>query len=235
MNLTGFYNCFVFFLLFFLFAGCLDQGNKAATNSAINTEGIEEGEIKSTWAECGLKDKLDYNVFNAAYTGYSRISGSNKNDTLIIVDYSLPSTDKRFYVIDLKNKKLLHHTLVAHGRNSGNNRAGSFSNKPGSKASSLGFYKTAETYYGKHGYSLRLDGLEKGINHNARKRAIVIHGAGYVSHQFIKKHGRLGRSWGCPALPDNLSEQIIKTIAKGKILFVYGKDENYRKESLFFE
>ena len=138
------------------------------------------------------------------------------------------------YVIDLDSKSLLFHSLVAHGQKTGGNKAYHFSNKSESHKSSLGFFKTAETYSGKHGYSLRLDGLEKGINDHARTRAIVIHGADYVSQKFIQKYGRLGRSWGCPALPVEVSKKIIETISGGTCLFVFGKDSKYKTKSKYF-
>jgi hypothetical protein len=120
---------------------------------------------------------------------------------------------------------------VAHGKNSGENIADSFSNDSKSLKSCLGFFLTAETYTGKHGYSLKLDGLEPGINDNARQRAIVIHGADYVSASFAQQHGRLGRSWGCPALPTDRSKEIIDKISQGSCLFIYGNDPKYLKNS----
>lgn len=171
--------------------------------------------------DCGLKGKLDFKAFE---TAMERIKGNKavkNNSLLVIIDFSLPSTQERFYVIDLKNKKLLYHTLVAHGKNTGENMAKHFSNENGSKKSSLGLFVTAETYTGKHGFSLKLDGLDKGINDNARERLIVIHGADYVTPEFAKQQGRLGRSWGCPALPPTLTKEIINTIKGGYPLFAY--------------
>jgi hypothetical protein len=136
-------------------------------------------------------------------------------------------------VIDLHDKKLIYKCLVAHGRNSGENTADSYSNEQESLKSSLGFYITKETYTGKNGYSLRLEGLEKGINDNAMAREIVIHGADYVSEEFIKKNGRLGRSWGCPALPAGLSKEIIDKISNGSCLFIYADDKFYKENSIF--
>jgi hypothetical protein len=123
---------------------------------------------------------------------------------------------------------------VAHGENSGKNYATSFSNNPDSHQSSLGYYLTGKPYIGRHGYSLLLDGLEKGINDNARNRAVVIHGAAYVSQQFIKINGRLGRSFGCPALPEETVSAIINTIQEKSLLFIYSSDRNYSKNSSFF-
>ena len=152
-------------------------------------------------------------------------------DILTIIDFSKPSTEKRFYVIDVNGGQILFSSLTAHGQNTGENLANNFSNQPESHQSSLGFFRTAETYYGSKGFSLRLDGLEKGINNNARARAIVIHGAPYVSNDFIQAHGRLGRSYGCPALPTQLTTPIINKIKGGSILYIYADNAQYRLQS----
>lgn len=141
--------------------------------------------------------------------------------TLTVIDYQLPSSKRRLWVLDLHTQKILHHEYVTHGQNTGMNYAKSFSNTQNSKQSSLGVFKTLETYTGKHGYSLRLQGLQKGINDNAFKRAIVMHGADYVSDAFLKKHGRLGRSWGCPALDPKVSKRVIDTLKGGTYIFSY--------------
>lgn len=187
-------------------------------------------EINEIYSEAELESVLDYDVFKMAMTGFSKIS-PKKDSVISIINFALPSTNQRFYVIDLKNRKLLQHTYTSHGVNTGENIAESFSNKNGSRQSSLGFYKTAETYEGKHGVSLRLDGLERGFNDQARKRFIVIHSADYVTNEFIQENGRLGRSWGCPALPPDLTQNIIETIKEGTVLFIYGKDEDYLTKS----
>ena len=187
-------------------------------------------EIQQLYSDAELEAVLNYDVFKMAMTGYSKIS-PEKDNILAIIDFGLPSTDQRFYVIDLKNKNLLYYTYTSHGVNTGEDMALAFSNKEGSRQSSLGFYKTAETYEGKHGRSLKLDGLERGFNHRARKRYIVIHSANYVTDEFIQENGRLGRSWGCPALPPDLTQDIIETIKEGTVLFIYGDDEEYLKKS----
>ncbi|UJP64695.1 murein L,D-transpeptidase catalytic domain family protein [Mongoliitalea daihaiensis] len=146
---------------------------------------------------------------------------------LAVIDFSLPSTEKRLWIIDMEEGKLIHHGYVAHGRNSGELKAERFSNQNSSYMSSLGFYRTAETYQGKHGYSLRLDGLEQGFNDRARERAIVIHGAAYASEDFIRQTGRLGRSLGCPALPPSESAFLINHLKEGALLFIYAEDEHY--------
>lgn len=169
-------------------------------------------------------------AFEQALTGLAQLKDKahlKRAHILTLIDFSKPSTQQRLFVIDLLHGKILHSSLVAHGRNSGENMAVSFSNTPESYRSSLGFYVTAETYQGKHGYSLRLDGQEKGINDKARDRAIVIHGADYVSEAFASAHGRLGRSQGCPALPRDATEQIINTIKGGSLLYIYAPSKEY--------
>ena len=161
--------------------------------------------------------------FTKALKGFYLLKeqGLVKKDILTIIDFSLSSNTKRLWVIDLKTNTILYNSLVAHGRNTGNEFANSFSNAAESFKSSLGFYATAEIYSGKHGKSLRLDGLEKGVNSNARSRAVVIHGANYVSDAFIKNNHRLGRSLGCPAIPEELTNEIINTIKDKSCLFIY--------------
>lgn len=180
--------------------------------------------------------ELNFEAFNQAFGGYNMLRRKNimNNDLILtIIDYSKSSNDERFFVIDIGERKILYKSLVAHGRNSGINYAKSFSNNKCSYMSSIGFFLTDETYYGKHGFSLRLDGLEKNINDNARERAIVIHSAGYVNEEFIKEYGRLGRSHGCPALPCHNYEKIINTIKDKSCLFIYYPDKKYTEESEF--
>ena len=190
--------------------------------------------IEKLYEEISLKGKLKFEAFEMAMNGYQNMSFRNK-DIISVIDFSLPSTDKRMVVIDLKNKKVLFHTIVSHGRNSGEKYATSFSNRHGSYQSSLGFYKTANTYQGGNGYSLVLDGLEKGINDQAKPRAVVIHGAAYSSQAVIDATGRLGRSYGCPALPRELNTPIINTIKDGTMLFIYADNKEYLAQTKVFK
>ena len=169
-------------------------------------------------------------VFNYAMSGYEMLkeAGRITNDQVIsIVDFSRSSSEKRLFIIDLKSVRVLFNTYVAHGMNSGQEYARQFSNQPESNRSSLGFYATAATYRGKHGQSLQLVGLEKGINDQAFNRSIVVHGASYVSEAMIRAKGFIGRSHGCPAVPEQLSKPIIEQIKNGSLLFIYGPDPLY--------
>jgi hypothetical protein len=177
---------------------------------------------------------LNRKAFEMAQQGYEKLreQGALLNDNIIsIIDFSLPSTEKRLYVVDLKNYQVLYKTYVAHGKNSGTVMANSFSNKPSSNKSSLGFYKTLGTYIGKHGYSLKLQGLEKGINDNAYQRAIVMHGADYVDPRYIPRLGYIGRSQGCPAVASREATPIINTIKDGSCLFIYSPNTTYQQRS----
>lgn len=173
-------------------------------------------------------------VLDMALKGFDKLASEGKignTDKITIVDFSQPSNQKRLYVIDLNKRKLLFQSLVAHGRGTGELWAKSFSNLPSSYKSSPGFYVTEETYRGHNGYSLRLDGLEPGINDNARDRSIVMHGAPYASESTIRSLGFLGRSEGCPALPLSMYKPIINTIKDGTCLFIYTPDESYLSHS----
>jgi len=174
------------------------------------------------------------NLLEMAVNGYHKLVNNKQIEqgkTLTIVDFSLPSSEKRMWIIDVESGIILHNSVVSHGRNSGNLMAEKFSNTDSSYMSSLGFYVTGETYFGKHGYSLRLDGVEKGFNDRARDRAIVIHGAEYANENFITSTGRLGRSLGCPALPVDTSKEIIDMIKDKTCLFIFGKDDDYIAKS----
>ena len=180
--------------------------------------------------EMALEGTIDYTVFERAIAGYNRMGSFDKN-ILTVIDFTKPSTEKRLFVIDLKLKKVLFISYVAHGRNSGEKYATSFSNQEGSFKSSLGFYQTENTYYGKNGYSLVLNGLERGINDKAKERAIVVHGAAYADPSVVSRGGRLGRSFGCPAVPQKLSRPIIDAIKGGSVMYIYAATPEYLAQS----
>ncbi len=178
-------------------------------------------------------NELSFEVFKFAYKGYIQLEKDKVLDNskyLTVIDFSKSSKEQRLFIIDTENQQLIHKSLVAHGRNSGLEFAKKFSNKVNSHQSSLGFYKTAETYSGKHGFSLRLDGLEYS-NNNARKRAIVIHAADYADKKFVERQGRLGRSYGCPSLPKEGYFTVIEKIKKGSCLFIYYPKKTYLAKS----
>ncbi|MBK0402828.1 murein L,D-transpeptidase catalytic domain family protein [Adhaeribacter sp. BT258] len=197
--------------------------------------------INNTYTGLHLQQAgLDYEVFRKALIGYYNLKRNNqphtvKKSVLSIIDFNKASSENRLWIIDLKSKKLLYKTLVAHGKNSGENFARRFSNVPQSEQSSLGFYITRQTYFGKHGLSLKIDGIDKGFNTNAMQRAIVIHGASYVSKSFVAQHGRLGRSQGCPALPVAQTKEIIQTIKDNSAIFIAGPEPKYDSPYLALE
>lgn len=173
-------------------------------------------------------------VLSYGVKGYLKLSEEGlvpDGKPLTVIDFTLPSSEKRMWIIDMSNGNIVHFGYVSHGRNSGDLMANKFSNTSSSYMSSLGFYLTAETYQGKHGYSLRLDGLEKGFNDKARDRAIVIHGADYAKEEFISQTGRLGRSLGCPAIPAEIAHDLIDIIKENSLLFIFGNDEQYLSNS----
>ena len=154
---------------------------------------------------------------------------------LAVIDYSLPSTTPRLWVFDMEKKTLLFREVVAHGQGTGENMARNFSNRDGSHQTSLGLFKTAGTYQGGNGYSLRMQGLEPGTNDAAMARAIVMHGAPYVNMQNARKQGRLGRSWGCPAVRPEVARQVIDSLKNGQMIFSYYPDTNWLAKSPFLD
>ena len=189
-------------------------------------------DVKSVYDSLNIKDKIDYSIFQKAYLGYIQIQNKNPG-VLIIIDYTKPSNEERFYVLDLNKKKLVYSTRVAHSKNSGLEIPLEFSDDPNSYQSSLGFFVTLGEYNGAYGYSLRLKGLEENINANAEDRAIVIHGGDIVEDEYIKKFGFAGRSLGCPVLPHSLTRPVIDFIKHGRVLFIYGNDEEYINDSVY--
>lgn len=188
-------------------------------------------------AKVSVYDSLKLNVMGLSHQAYQYAmqgfdylvkTGKISNNKIIsIADFSQTSNKKRFFVIDLNDYKVVFNTYVAHGVNSGKAYAQQFSNRAESFQSSPGFYETRDTYNGKNGYSMHLQGLEKGINDNADSRAIVMHGADYVNENLIHTQGYIGRSWGCPAVPEKLNRPIINKIKNGTCLFIYSPDKNY--------
>jgi hypothetical protein len=173
---------------------------------------------------------LNEEAFEYAYVGYQRLRKRrllHKATILSVCDFSQASSEERMYVIDILNKKLLYRTYVAHGINSGKEYANSFSNRQNSHKSSLGFYITRQSYYGDNGLSLRIKGMDRGFNDMARRRNIVIHGAPYVSTRILKKYGIMGTTFGCPAIPDDMSSKIIPVIKKGTCFFIYYPSQRY--------
>lgn len=212
-------------------------------DTAVISENFTETGIAKTASASDLlytsldftENRLNKNVFDKAFAGFENLKKAGKlnpdSHLLTICDFSLSSNTKRLWVIDMKEQKVLFNSLVAHGKNTGEEFAEHFSNTESSYQSSLGFYITETTYNGDNGFSLRLHGMDKGFNDNALQRAIVMHGADYVSDDFAKQHKRVGRSWGCPAVPRNLAEPIINTIKENNVLFIYYPDETYLKSS----
>lgn len=166
-------------------------------------------------------------------TACAAASGMGAAERLAVIDYSRPSTEPRLWVFDLAQRKLMFEELVAHGKNTGDNHARKFSNKLNSLATSIGLFRTLETYHGSNGYSLRMDGLDPGFNDNARDRAIVIHGAPYVSKDFANSHGRIGRSWGCPAVRAAIAHKLIDVLKGGQFVFSYYPDTRWLESSPF--
>lgn len=206
-----------------------DEKNEIEISNKDKNEAEEKEELYSALhlSEYGLT----YNVLQLALKGHQKLKDEGRlanPDILTIVDFSQTSKNKRLYVIDMVNKEVLFNTLVSHGRNTGDEFAQNFSNENGSHKSSLGFYVTKNNNMGSTvGYSLILEGIEKGFNDNAAMRQIIMHGADYATESFIDRTGRLGRSYGCPAVPPELIEPVVEVIENGTCLFIYYPDEHY--------
>lgn len=225
----------VFFSCILKNAGSFAQitgGNSYKPNWYINKEAKNPADIFDS-LHLG-KLGLGRVIFDYAMLGYRNFKAKGmlgKNDILSIIDFSQPSSKKRLYVVDMKNCRLLFHTYAAHGRNSGTVNTLYFSNEPESFKSSVGFYLTADTYTGKHGYSLRLKGYEAGFNDKAEERDIVMHSADYVNEALIKQQGYIGRSLGCPALAPEIYKAVIQKIQNKSCLFMYGNSGQYIENS----
>ena len=235
---------FIFVIhLLFVFAR-VKPASSMSRNATVNAVGKNVNTITDRPASIdqpGIYDSLKLGAmglsrqaFDYAVKGFNYLIAKGKiaNSNIIsIADFSVPSSKKRLFIIDLKNYKILFNTYVAHGQNSGREYANNFSNSPESLQSSPGFYVTKETYVGSKGYSLRLEGEEQGINDNALNRGIVMHAAPYVNESLAKGRGFIGRSWGCPAVAPELSQSIINKIKNGTCLFLYTPNKNYISSS----
>ncbi|RDI46595.1 murein L,D-transpeptidase catalytic domain family protein [Aquicella lusitana] len=209
-----------------LFSGGVN-GEQPGTNSWV------EREIQILKSQAG---NIDTKVLRLSLIAYSKAKQKGITDNkqvLTVIDYSKPSTEKRLWVFDLKRGRTLFNTLVSHGKNSGGVASSSFSNSPGSLKSSIGVFVTDEPYIGKNGYSLRLRGLERGVNDNAYRRSVVIHGAWYATPDTLKRYGQIGRSWGCPAVSQDLAKPLINTIKENTLIFAYYPDRNWLSHSRF--
>ena len=225
-------------------AGPVTQSLAGSTGSELRTPNVAsspaaifDGKLRATYESLGAEHQgLKFETFAKAMTGYLNLREAGRladdKQLLTVVDFDLPSIRKRLWVFDLATNQTKFHTLVAHGHNSGENEATNFSNTDQSNMSSLGFYATGSEYEGKHGHSLRLEGLDEGFNTNAAARSVVMHGADYVSEDFIKQNGRLGRSLGCPALPMELKDAIIEAVNGGTCLFINKSNAGYNSKYL---
>ncbi|MDI9320807.1 MAG: murein L,D-transpeptidase catalytic domain family protein [Phycisphaerales bacterium] len=234
MNIFSFISkrfCSTFLVLQFMAVSVWADNNNGLTNPS-SSEHISSVYEKINFCRSG---KLNPIVFEYAYKGYLNLKAAGKltndKDLLSVCDYSLSANVYRFWIIDLSKNKVLFNTYVAHGQGTGEEFARSFSNIQDSHQSSLGFYVTSSTYIGDHGLSLYLHGMDQQYNSAAYERDIVVHGADYVSHQFIQENQRLGRSWGCPAVPDSLASEIIQMIKDGTCLFIYYPHKKYLASS----
>lgn len=202
----------------------------AGVATSVYEDVAEEVRCAAMYSDMHLEGVVNWQAFKLAVQGYHAIT-ERRRKVLTLIDFTLPSTEERMFVFDMEQRQLLFTSLVAHGKNSGEMYATSFSNVVGSYKSSLGFYLTADTYQGKNGYSLILDGLEQGVNDRARERAIVVHGASYANPSVVRQGGRLGRSLGCPAVPTDVSKSIINAIKGGSVLFIYADNAEYLAKS----
>lgn len=229
----------LFIVALLILANCVSDalphpGNDVTPSSSLSDETEFNEHAKKLYNSIG-ESTLSYNAFLLALKGYYFLKAENKianAEVITVIDFSRSANENRFYLIDILNAKLLLKTLVAHGRNTGEIYAKSFSNQPNSYKSSLGLFVTGETYTGAHGLSMRLDGTERSINDNARNRDIVVHAAEYVDPAFISSYGRIGRSLGCPALPAEYVKTVIEKIKNGSCFFAYYPDQQYLQKTV---
>jgi hypothetical protein len=216
-----------------LVAGVLVAPNTLAANANRRSGDAAKADLSAGYAEIGALERSVLDLALGAASCAVRSGAVAAPKTLTVIDYSKPSSQERLWVFDLTTRELLYEELVAHGQGTGANVATKFSNTNESHQTSLGLFVTDTTYVGKNGYSLRLDGLDEGYNDNARERAIVMHGAPYVSESFVKANGRLGRSWGCPAVSDAVARELIDRVKGGSLVFAYYPDAGWLKGSKY--
>jgi hypothetical protein len=207
----------------------LDKAPAAANDGALSAFSV------AAWAESEVH-RIDATVLGLALKASRCAAASgavNNPATLTIIDYSKASVEPRLWVLDLRSRALLYEELVSHGQGSGGNLATRFSNTPDSHQTSIGLYVTDESYVGRNGYSLRLDGLDRGFNDRARERAIVMHGAPYVNASITRSLGRLGRSHGCPAVRNDVAHELIDRVKGGSLVFAYYPDAEWLSNSKF--
>ncbi|MDR6944261.1 murein L,D-transpeptidase catalytic domain family protein [Mucilaginibacter pocheonensis] len=234
---------YVTFAVFFLSATIISWRSAGANksdgkvNSTLNAKELFNQYISNLYQAASLQQTgLAFDVFEKAVTGYTNLKLEHKlpqgSAILTVVDFSKSSREKRMWIIDLFSKQLLLNTWVAHGQGSGDEMANQFSDRNDSHQSSLGFYLADDVYIGKHGRSLRLDGMDPGFNTNARMRSIVVHAAKYVSQNTIDRTGKIGRSFGCPAVSPKVADQVINTIMGKTVFFINGNDDSYTSKYL---
>lgn len=218
----------------------VSAGEQASTDLATSAVKVQKGGDRFAQQATRILAKtngLDEQVLELALVAHGNAvrQHQTQKNILTVVDYSMPSSAKRMWVIDLNTEQILFHDYVAHGVNSGGKYTTNFSNDPGSKASSYGVFVTASTYSGEHGYSLKVDGLEKNLNDNARERAIVVHGGNYVSGNVVDMIGRIGRSWGCFTLRPDITKPVIDTIRNKTVIFAYYPNFKWLATSRFLD
>jgi hypothetical protein len=229
------------FLFFIAFLSIVGWGPFTALSNFFSPKTAEVPAEAKEWVDNEMSyinsqaDNIDQNVLKLGLVAYLKAKnrGIVANPYLTIIDYSKPSTERRLWVVDMRSNKVLFNTWVTHGKNSGDVMATSFSNEPGSLKSSIGVFLTKDPYTGGNGYSLRLVGLEQGINDNALRRSIVVHGAWYADPNVIKTYGQIGRSWGCPAVSPGMIRPLINAIKDNSLVVVYYPDRNWLTHSSF--
>ena len=230
---------YLFLVLIFILSTFLYFSNAQIGLSKERQLALKKAElnIKELYNELNAAQyDLSFTAFRYAYIGYQTMKKQhrlNNKELFSIIDFTKDCNSKRFYTIDLEKMKIVYYTYVAHGKKSGERMATSFSDAVESNKSSIGFYITGSTYNGGNGYSLILHGDEKGYNSNLAKRSVVVHAADYANEDYIARNGRMGRSLGCPALPENIYKQVIETIKEKTMIFAYYNDAKYLKTSKY--